>query len=61
MEDNNIDLISTTEAAQMLTVSIQTIGQMIWDGRLQATQLGNATSPWRINKASVVKYIKQAS
>ena len=61
MEEKNIELISTKEAAKMLTVSVQTICKMIWDGRLKATKLGNATSPWRINKASVMKYLKQAS
>ena len=60
MEEKNIELISTKEAAKMLTVSVQTICKMIWDGRLKATKLGNATSPWRINKASVMKYLKQA-
>ncbi len=61
MEEQNIDLISTKEAAKMLTVSVQTICKMIWDGRLKATKLGNATSPWRINKESVMTYLRQAS
>ena len=61
MEEEKIELISTREAAKILNVSIQTICKMIWDGRLKATKLGKATSPWRINKASVMKYLKQAS
>ena len=61
MEERNLELISTKEAAKMLNVSIQTICKMIWDGRLKATKLGNATSPWRINKESVMKYLKQAA
>ena len=61
MEEKNIELISTKKAAEMLEVSVQTICKMIWDGRLKATKLGNATSPWRINKESVMKYIKQAT
>jgi len=61
MEQKNLELISTKEAAKMLAVSVQTICKMIWDGRLSATKLGNATSPWRINKESVMKYLQQAS
>jgi predicted P-loop ATPase/GTPase len=33
---------------------------MINDGRLKAVKLGNTTSPWRINKESVMKYLKKA-
>jgi excisionase family DNA binding protein len=56
-----VELISTREASEILKVTTQAICKMIWDGRLKATKLGNATSPWRINKASVVQYIKQAT
>jgi len=60
MKEKNIELISTKEASQMLNVSVQTICKMIWDRRLKGVKLGNATSPWRINKKSVMKYLKQA-
>jgi len=60
MKEKKIELISTKEASQMLNVSVQTICKMIWDGRLKATKLGEATSPWRINRETVMKYIKQA-
>ncbi|MFQ6044477.1 MAG: helix-turn-helix domain-containing protein [Candidatus Poribacteria bacterium] len=61
MEDKNIELISTKKTAEMLEVSVQTICKMIKDGRLRATKLRNAKSPWRINKESVMKYLKQAT
>lgn len=60
MENKNTELVSTTKAAQLLNVTTKTILHMIHDGRLKATKLGNATSPWRINKESVMKYIKKA-
>ncbi len=60
MEETNIELISTKEAAKMLNVSVQTICKMIWDGRLKAFKLGNATSSWRINKDSVMEYLRKA-
>ena len=60
-KEAKVELISTREAAAILKVTTQAICKMIWDGRLKATKLGNATSPWRINKESVVKYLKQAS
>ena len=59
-EEENVYLISTKEAADILKVTRQGICKIIWDGRLKATKLGNATSPWRINKECVMKYIKQA-
>ena len=54
------ELVSAKEAAQILHVTPQTILNMINDGRLKAVKLGNATSPWRINKESVRQYLKQA-
>jgi len=71
MASETVELISTKEAAEILQVTRQGIckkqpttssyGKMIWDGRLKATKLGNATSPWRINKESVMTYLRQAS
>ena len=54
-----VDLISTKEAAEILKVTRQGICKMIWDGRLKAAKLGNATSPWRIDKDSVMKYLRK--
>ena len=59
-KEATVELISTREAAEILKVTTQAICKIIWDGRLKATKLGNATSPWRINKECVMKYIKQA-
>jgi excisionase family DNA binding protein len=61
MASEKVELISTSEAAEILEVTRQGICKIIWYGRLRAAKLGNATSPWRINKESVMKYLKQAS
>lgn len=58
---NSIELLSTKQAAQLLNVTKQTIRHMIHDGRLEASKLGNATSPWRIRRDSVMKYIEENS
>ncbi len=59
MENKDVELVSTKEAARKLRVTAKTILHMISDGRLKAVKLGNATSPWRIRKDSVMKYIKK--
>ena len=59
MAYEKVELISTSEAAEILKVTRQGICKMIWDGRLKATKLGNATSPWRIDKDSVMKYLRK--
>ena len=61
MENKDSELVSTKEAARILNVTSQTILNMINDGRLKGVKLGNATSPWRINKESVMFYLKQAN
>ena len=53
MESIDVELVSTKEAARLLSVTQKTILNMIHDGRLSATKLGNATSPWRIRKDSI--------
>ena len=60
MDSIDVELLSTKEAARLLSVTTKTILHMIHDGRLKAVKLGTATSPWRINKESVMKYLKQA-
>jgi excisionase family DNA binding protein len=57
-KEGKVELISTREAAEILKVTTQAICKIIWDGRLRATKLGNATSPWRIDKESVMKYVR---
>lgn len=57
-EEGKVELLSTSEAAELLKVTRQGICKMIWDGRLRATKLGNATSPWRIDKDSVMEYLR---
>jgi len=59
MTSEKVELISTKEAAELLKVTRQGICKMIWDGRLKAAKLGNATSPWRIDKDSVMKYLRK--
>jgi len=59
VKEEKVELISTREAAELLNVTKQAICKMIWDGRLKATKLGNATSPWRIDKDSVMKYVRK--
>jgi excisionase family DNA binding protein len=56
MDSIDVELVSTKKAAQLLSVTQKTILNMIHDGRLEATKLGNATSPWRIRKDSIMKY-----
>jgi excisionase family DNA binding protein len=58
-KEAKVELISTREAAEILKVTTQAICKMNKDGRLKATKLGNATSPWRILKDSVMKYVRQ--
>lgn len=58
-EEQKVELISTREAAELLKVTRQGICKMIWNGRLKATKLGNATSPWRIDKDSVMEYLRK--
>lgn len=58
-KEEKVELLSTREAAEILKVTTQAICKMIWDGRLKATKLGNATSPWRIDKDSVMKYLRK--
>jgi len=59
MDSTDFELLSTKEAARLLSVTQKTILHMIHDGRLKATKLGNATSPWRIRTDSVMKYFKE--
>ncbi len=50
--------VSTSHAARMLDVSIQTIIRMIEDGTIKAYRIRDiAGSPWRINYDSLVAYI----
>jgi len=58
-KEEKVELISTREASEILKVTTQAICKMIRSGRLKAVKLGNATSPWRIRKDSVMKYIEQ--
>jgi len=61
MENKDTELVSTKEAARILSVTSQTILNMINDRRLKAVKLGNATSPWRIRRDSVMKYIEESN
>jgi len=58
MESIDVELVSTREAARLLNVTQKTILNMIHDGRLEATKLGNTTSPWRIRKDLIMNYFK---
>lgn len=57
--ENEVELLTTQQAAQILRVTPQTIMNMIRRGDLPGRKVGvrGATSPWRIPKESVTKYI----
>lgn len=56
--ENEIELLTTQEAAQILRVTPQTIMNMIRRGDLQGRKIGSGnTSPWRIPREAVLKYI----
>lgn len=51
--------ISTSHAAKILDVSVQTVTRLIEDGTVKAYKVRNKpNSPWRINYDSLVSYIE---
>lgn len=56
--ENEIELLTTQEAARILRVTPQTIMNMIRRGDLQGRKIGTGNnSPWRIPREAVLKYI----
>lgn len=56
--ENEIELLTTQEAARILRVTPQTIMNMIRRGDLPGRKIGAGnTSPWRIPREAVIKYI----
>ncbi len=56
--ENEIELLTTQEAARILRVTPQTIMNMIRRGDLPGRKIGMGNnSPWRIPRESVLKYI----
>jgi len=55
---NEIELLTTQEAARILRVTPQTIMNMIRRGDLLGRKIGTGNnSPWRIPREDVLKYI----
>ncbi len=57
--ENEVELLTTQEAAQILRVTPQTIMNMIRRGDLPGRKIGarGNTSPWRIPREAVIEYI----
>ena len=55
------ELLTTKEAADLLRVSSATIGNMLRNGIIRGNKVGIAgkSSPWRIYKEDVMKYIER--
>ena len=55
------ELLTTKEAAKLLRVSSATIGNMLRSGVVRGTKvgIGGKSSPWRIYKEDVMKYIER--
>lgn len=53
-------LLTTKEAAELLRVSQTTIGNMIRRGVIRGTKVGvgGRSSPWRVYKEDVEKYLE---
>jgi excisionase family DNA binding protein len=57
-----VEFVTTKQAAEMLSVSITTICQMLHNGKLKGIKIGKEgkSSNWRINKKSLEDYIAKA-
>ncbi len=54
------ELLTAKEAAELLRVSSTTIGNMIRRGKIRGTKvgIGGRSSPWRVYKEDVIKYLE---
>ena len=55
------EFLTTKEAAELLRVSAATISNMLRSGVIRGTKvgIGGKSSPWRIYKEDVMKYIER--
>jgi excisionase family DNA binding protein len=57
------ELLTTKEAAELLRVSSATISNMLRSGVIRGTKvgIGGKSSPWRIYKEDVMKYVERGT
>lgn len=60
MQNNKQEYLTTQEAADILKVTPQTVMNMVRRGQLRGKKVGvgGISSPWRIVKEDIVKYVE---
>ena len=60
VEEDSLQLLTPSEAAQLLRVSTAWVYRAAGDGRLPCVRLGTATGPCRFRRSELLAHIEQA-